>query len=362
MKNHIISWALVLLFGGLMSFTAFAQEPSIVEMNREAGELVVQSARKYHNWSSVDSVWEPLTLAVITDVHGDETRLERYFEFCNAYSRYIDGRLHLGDIVASAYVDDFSFVSSDPDAAQLMGTIGNHDTMGEPFSHEHWLDHAGKDAFQRYFAPFEGGWLSQVSLPADAAAEGKCYYYRDYPDNRIRLIVLDSMSYSEKQLKWFTEVLDSAVSAGLSVVCCQHLPVGAVEAVSSFNSLDYPSFSGNYSDSPELYLDAVDVFIDKGGEFITWMSGDSHFDFTGTLKNYPRQFSITFENGGRNSYWNDSDRAVGMKSQDSFNIVTFDTYSKLVKVVRVGNTFDRFLRSKKYFTYDYVHRVLVANE
>ena len=90
------------------------------------------------------------------------------------------------------------------------------------------------------------------------------------------------------------------------------------------------------------FVQEVDAFISSGGDFICWMHGDSHYDYQGVIKGHPAQYCIAFENASLNSQWNDSVRIRGSKSQDSFNFVTFDTNSKLIKIVRVGNNSDRY--------------------
>jgi hypothetical protein len=43
-------------------------------------------------------------------------------------------------------------------------------------------------------------------------------------------------------------------------------------------------------------------------------------------------------------HWDDGDRTPGTKMQDAFNIICFDTYSKIVKVVKVGKTWNQQLQ------------------
>ena len=168
----------------------------------------------------------------------------------------------------------------------------------------------------------------------------------------------------QAQLQWFTGVLTDAKEKGLSVVAAKHYPFNVVQDKdkNTFNSLDYSSYDGNSKSSMKGFLDAIESYISSGGEFICWLNGDSHYDFQGLITDYPNQYAIAFENAGCSSTWNDSVRIEGTKSQDSFNFVTFDTNTKLIKVVRVGNNSDRYLRHKNYICYDYKNKKIITCE
>ena len=92
-----------------------------------------------------------------------------------------------------------------------------------------------------------------------------------------------------------------------------------------------------------LYSDRLDSaaykkvarFIDKGGEFVCWMSGHGHYDEIGVLEADPRQLLIRCATANHNRSKSAS-RHVGTKSQDSFNCISVDTDAKLVYIVKVG--------------------------
>lgn len=328
------------------------------ERKADVENWFLQSRHKYRNWPDPTvKVLEPLTLAVFSDIHGDKLNLERYLQFCHHYDAFIDGKYVIGDLVSNEFGDDFSFFTSTPGAESIHIVLGNHDTNG---GNRQWTKHAGKDAYDRYFAFSGKHWQAdaRVHQPADAREQGKCWYYVDYQEQGIRVVAMDCMSYGSEQLQWLIEVLADCRSKQLAVVILHHIPMGDIEPQGAFNSCDYPIyFDCLYPDkekgNPEPYLQAVDQFIEAGGRFLTWISGHAHYDGCGPLKLHPRQLSLTFENAHVDDYWNDDARRRGTKSQDSFNMLTFDLHSNCVKILRVGNDMDRMLNKKTTAVYKF---------
>lgn len=328
------------------------------------GNNIVQATRPY----SKDMVLSHAlcTLSIMTDIHGYQQNLKRYIDFTKEYKQYVDDMLCLGDMVAVTWEDSMDFWSNTEGSEKIMMTIGNHDTNAVGSDSDHWYHYAGREAYVRYFKPYISNW--NVNQPDNAEANGYCWYYKDYANAKVRLIVLDCMymfkDTEQAQLQWFTGVLTDAKEKGLSVVAAKHYPFSVVQDKdkNTFNSLDFKSYDGNSKSSMKDFLDAIETYISSGGEFICWLNGDSHYDFQGLITDYPNQYAIAFENAGCNSQWNDSVRIEGTKSQDSFNFVTFDTNTKLIKVVRVGNNSDRYLRHKNYICYDYKNKKIITCE
>jgi len=153
--------------------------------------------------------------------------------------------------------------------------------------------------------------------------------------------------------QWLKEVLEDSRKQELAVVIMHHVPLGDIQQQGTINSCDYQIYSEPLSGKPDPYLQAVDAFIDGGGHFLTWVSGHSHYDGCGPLKAYPRQMTLTFENAHANDSWNDDTRRRGTKSQDSFNMLTFDLHDNCVKILRVGNDTDRMLSKKTTAIYKF---------
>lgn len=326
---------------------------TVEELNIDMVSFVINSNRKYSLWGNQASVPSVVSMAVFTDIHGYNSNFLRYLSFCDTYSSYITERLCLGDMVSNWYGDDITYWNDNPDGAGILRTIGNHDVWQRNSSPV--VNVAQSDAFGTYFSGRMSTW--GVTRPANADENYLMYYYKDYADQKLRLIVVDCMYWDANEKTWFESVLADALTNEYNVVCASHYNLSKTNMtpLADFYSLDYGFSNLVIGSGGSQALNAVDGFIASGGKFIAWMSGDSHYDACGiyTGQNSRKQISLTFENAGLNSLWNDSDRVEGTKTQDCFNIVSFDTYSKLLKVVRIGNSTDRYLRVKNYMTINY---------
>lgn len=335
---------------------------SVFHLNdrQTVGNLILQSTRPYS--SNMVLSHRLCTLSVFTDIHGCKENLKRYVDFSREYGRYIDDMLCLGDMVPSSFADPMDFWDGIEGTEKILKTIGNHDTLNSSLSEADWSYHSGKESYVRYFQPQIGSW--GVVQPVDAEEKGFCWYYKDYAEAKVRLIVLDCMfvpkDTGDEQLHWFAQALSDAKEKGLSVVAAKHFPFEVIQDSenNTFNSIDMKPYNGGHS--MMKFVQEVDAFVSSGGDFICWMHGDSHYDYQGVVKGHPAQYCIAFENASLNSQWNDSVRIRGSKSQDSFNFVTFDTNSKLIKIVRVGNNSDRYLRQKNCLCYDYKRKKTIT--
>lgn len=299
-----------------------------------------------------------LSLSVFTDIHHDKENLERYIDFCNNYDSKINEKLCLGDMVSAKFSDDFTFWTNLSGSNNILCTVGNHDT---------WVDGtttggsvAKTDVYNKFFANNIANW--GVTQPTSASYSGLMYYYKDYAEHNVRLIVLDCMFYDDAENSWFVSVLADAKEKGLHVICASHYqPSRVLERIENCN---FYSTQYNYTNMVTFDTRAcanVDAFIGNGGKFIAWLCGDTHWDAFGEINGANgKQLVLTFECAcAHNSRWYDSARIKGTLSQDSINFVAIDTYSGLIKVVRVGNNSDMYLKKKDCFCYDYQTHKLI---
>lgn len=365
------------VFDGLAYINSGVKLPNILQNEKgnilslnpkdTVGNLVIQAKRHLANWHKQGTYNDILSMMVFTDLHADKVNLERIIKFDDEYSLYIDDYIQLGDIVDDNYGNDFSFFSNLPFSKKIMSAIGNHDTRADVDEREtadnQWNLHAGIDAYNKYFAPFSSYWLANVIQPTNAASNGLCYYYKDYASSKLRLIVLDCMKYTTEQLAWFTNSLTNAISLGYSVVVAQHSNFGGYTRLGNFSSLDdsYADKSGGGDGNVDDYLNAVDTFINNGGKFICWLSGHMHVDCSGWIAYHNNQLAFVFECAKCSGEYSDGDRVLGEKSQDSFNIISVDTNANLIKVVRIGNDCDRYLRSRKSIVVNYLTKEIVSS-
>ena len=327
----------------------------ILRLNDKAtvGQRIIQSQMHYNPYDQSVISTKILTLSVLTDIHAFDTEFKRYIRFTDAYKDYVDDRLCLGDVVRDNFSQDFTYWTNNPDADSILIVLGNHDAS--TYENGRYVVQPALSCYNKYFKDLIGNW--NVIQPSGAVENGLCYYYKDYTDSNIRLIVLDCMHYTDTQNDWLVSTLESARTAGLHVICAKHYNV----------SRDLTKVDGNFYD-PDLGFGklvigdtnnnkaqtAVSDFQTAGGNFVCWLTGDAHYDAIGELTmNGHKQLCITFENAGCHAAWGDDARVVGEKSEDSFNIVSVDTYSNLLKIVRVGNDMNRFMQPKQYMCYNY---------
>lgn len=237
-------------------------------------------------------------------------------------------------MVYNYYSDGIAFWTNSDD---ILTCIGNHDVR----TTADWEPGTNKtmaESYQTFFAPFISEW-GGVTYQSD-----KTYYYKDYADSQIRLIVLDVMLTGNNltnQLSWLETALAGAKASGYMVIAAEHYPVTNPTRINcSFTSTNILN-SGGISTN---YLDKVEAFINDGGIFGCWICGHVHFDTVQYNSNYPKQMFVAVTNALLSSSYSDSDRVLGDKSQDAFNILCADKSAKLIKIIRVGCDRDHLMR------------------
>ena len=290
-----------------------------------------------------------LTLLHISDIHSDAGSMKRLCNFMKEYGENIEDVICTGDILDARWTSDFDFWGSDEKAHSFLSCIGNHDMLADPVGWD-WSQVASqKDCYDRFFAPFITNWNCVYQ-------EGKTYYYKDYPENAIRLVVLNSVlkdDEQKEQLDWLEKVLDGAIENNLHVVIGMHYPVHMKKIPCNFSTLDRGDGLGDRA--MNVYQEKVARFMEKGGDFVVWLTGHVHMDYIGYNEEYPDQLCIAIDAlcCWQSMAYDDADRTVGMPSEDLFNLVTVDTYSKLLKIVRIGSNLDRYLRKKDTLCINY---------
>lgn len=304
---------------------------------------------------------KPLCLAHISDLHLDKIRLQRFTNFINNIKN-IDDAICTGDMTNN-YSDGMTYWDSVSGTERILTCIGNHDGLAN-----HNVDwYSGQCTMLEAYNKFINPYISNWNVTHDV---GKTYYYKDYNSEKIRLIVLDSMrsgTDATNQNTWLESVLSSAKSKGYSVVCATH----CVPQTSKVNYIDcsFNSINLKYEDEYEydtcvtntIYQQTVQNFIDDDGKFITWICGHTHVDFVYTTSEFPNQLWIVVACGLLSNNL-DIDRTDGTKNQDAFNILTFDTNTELVKVIRVGADRDRSMRHLGTMSIDYNTHSVIYND
>lgn len=316
---------------------------------------------------------EHFCLIHFSDIHEDGASLKRIVALMKAWPGYYDDAIHTGDYMKQQYSDSMDFWDGVSGAEKILGVIGNHETaerIYDPVTGElqdiDWYAVDEADTYAKFIGPYIANWGGVTYT------EGKCYYYKDYDAKHIRLIVLDAMHFTADQLTWFTGLLTSAKTAGMHVIVAGHFRAGFPETRPPIAFNDYwqtdsigtPTRTGDLRTLyPADYEDAVQDFIDAGGNFICWIGGHLHYDLVSMSEAHPDQLQICIAKAGA---WTNTGstpyRTMGHINQDCINLMAISTSSKFLSIIRVGHDRNKRYQYKDQMCYDYgLHKIVVPN-
>lgn len=298
-----------------------------------------------------------------SDLHGNESNLVRIVSLYNAYSEYVDDVINTGDNITNTFNDSFAFYGTHG-AGGFLNVIGNHDAQKGSNSYA-----TEAELYAKFISPFISQW------GVTSYTENKCYYYKDYTDRNLRLIVLDAYNVNwngnNAQITWLEGVLADAITNELHVMIAVHSGLCRKSDLEcNFNSMqarwNWLGSNDNvvtWQGQVDGYLGSVvDTFIQNGGKFICWLSGHTHCDVMGFGARHPNQMTINIGSSGNMELVNrasDIERVEGTKTQDCVNMVVIDTFKKQLKLYRIGGDIDRYFRSRKALVYDYENREVI---
>ena len=194
--------------------------------------------------------------------------------------------------------------------------------------------------------------------------EGSMTYFKDFPDANIRLIVLDNYYDVEAQIAWLRELLARSLAEGVHVITAAHQPTAPiVDAPNTafHTALNWdevaPSYRADSPIYPTLFDGPIGDFIDAGGHFIAHLCGHHHRDYFG----YTARGVLNIAVGEGNSWgnWQDCLRDYDTLAYDTFNVMSVDTNTGLLRLVRIGNDADYYLRKKRTLSFDYVNKKMI---
>ena len=273
---------------------------SILDVNpRDEFQPKMLSAKKrYYTESNANKPY-PVVIAHLSDIHQNWDGVSRFLQFADEYSSYIDMLLNTGDTTTDYYSDDISGYAAIEGVEKIVNIIGNHDTASD---YSHWQAHVGVDAYKKFVAPWVDSW--GVTQPSNAAANGYCYFYKDFAESNLRVVFVDVMGYDSVQNTWLTNTLNSAKANGLHVVIATHF-AGSTDSNSKDTFVKIPcnyttlyglegDISGAGTNKYNTYaynmMITVDSFIKAGGVFVGYIQGHLHAELFGKVAQYPNQY------------------------------------------------------------------------
>ncbi len=332
------------------------ENKSIIELNRDVESFVIQASATRTSFfnQKFDDKFSVLQFLHFSDVHMRLDCWNRVMEYMNYYKDYISFALHTGDYCEGSQERYCDLYGEGIDRERIVyNCVGNHDTFS--YDSEHVLSITGKQKpYELLFNHIEDWDVNFFDL------EYSMSYYKDFPESNIRMIVLDPYYDIDEQRRQFVVLLNDAREKGLYVITAMHEKTDHITesfGVTFQTINDYFSLSGK----PRHYEFEDDIvnFVNAGGVHICHLAGHDHHD----------GFGIT-EKGILNSIvpcattwngWSDGKRIDGTKTQDCFNIVSIDPNLKLLKLVRVGDNSDHYLREKRVLCFDFEKRKVIFN-
>lgn len=352
----------------------------ILYRNKDATDGVYAACR-YHQPNASS---KQFCLLIAGDVHADRTRTQNMVEYMNAVDAF-DAGIMLGDMSGNEYTDTIAFYLDALETAQkpFLTVLGNHDVVG-----------AASDA--ELYAKF-GDCFQYAQLASGEAVSGKCYYYKDFAAQKIRVIVLmqydlvgratdtGDLCFGQDQINWFIGVLNNTPSDYGVIIAehtnpSRHMTYNMDLSVTSdtwrqsnyaptvmngdpipdiINAwIDGGTLTQTYSytfDNPPAPLSVSADFTSRGdGEFITYLGGHWHMDVLGTPTAYTNQPDYHTPAAGLSAATQgDIPRKIGTRSEDSLSAIAVDRDKKTVKVFHVGAHFTKDAVDRLYFKYAY---------
>lgn len=338
-----------------------------------------------------DTDIKPLSFLHISDIHTRAVDYKCFLRACQFLEHYsnIAFGIVTGDLVYDSFADPMTYydLGLAETTKPVFNVIGNHDA-GQ-YKPAIGLPSVGSDAevYARYIEPYISGWGLKTDGSGTPHPTGKSYYFTDFTDEKIRLIVIcefesdmtidpsdpnkylysrEYRSMRQAQVDWFIQSL-STTPSDYGVVVAFHQP-------NELKDEDNPFVSDsliNTSRTASIYTDTADrgwliriidafrsksslsfSFSQTGGvvgtinvsadftgltsEFICVLAGHVHNDYVGYFHSYPDVLVLAVGADNLTYTGKYCQRAAGTPSEDLFNVVQIDRTRKQITILRVG--------------------------
>ena len=322
--------------------------PLIRSTEFQFAKKAVANAKRYNT-----SLTEPFSLLHFSDVHGTSDTIANIVRFWNEEKPYVDDAICTGDMVRASSADGMDFWNSVSGSEKILMTVGNHDQQlnGNTMSQA--------EQYALYIQPYVSYW--GATTVAD-----KTWWYKDYADNNIRLIGLGSTYVMPSEdlsamNTWLGNVLTDAKTNGLSVIIAEHYPPNNPVAINgAFTEKDWTPSGITLDDS---VLNVVDTFITGGGEFICYICGHTHQDLLLYSSDHPNQIFVsvtTASTAFAQQAFSDLAREANLDIAWAYNILSVDTNSKHIRLIRVGANLTMNMEKRECMVLDYTNKLIVS--
>ena len=325
-------------------------------------------------------------LLAASDVHGSREHMDRIIEYLNNED-VAAGEL-MGDMseYKNFYEADKSYYTDCLSKAKkpFLTVIGNHDTGNNEevsASYENT-----KELYDAWIAP-------NIKYAGEVTHEdGDCYYYKDFADFGIRIIVLNQYDhtdlkadakhflhkrnhemYSQRQIDFYIKALATTPGNYGVMVCLHNSPAGMIPFNLGYDSEFSSGFGVPSYISGSIIPDITEAFIkgEKGnkeyeiptlgskgklkaaydftkrgeGEFILYLGGHYHNCLLSRVEKYPDQLLYNIDSAGIDTttlQYSHFVRDDSLEQRDSFVVIGVNRDKKLITVTKIGTTFDEY--------------------
>ena len=295
-----------------------------------------------------------VSLLHFSDIHADRNALKQISEAIDNYDSNIDGSICTGDIVANSYGSISSWWNN-----KIMTCIGNHDSASYSSGTYDWTYLPMSERSALYIEPFEAFWGVNHE-------QGTSYYYKDFTNKKVRLIVIDTMLYmsdstsseASAQTVWLQTLLNTAKENGYHVIIATHAPNGLAKSMecsfSKYHTSERVMPIEKDCTLPNSIVDTVKTAIDGGLHFVGYICGHTHQDDIWVCAGDSRQlmYCIATSNVENINQWKNTDLWHG-ENCNAYNLVTINTSTKTLCLIRGGGAnADKFVRERKMICFD----------
>ena len=283
------------IINGDIKVTYLRNSPSVMDRNSESQKYAKAAMWTYHPTNGYNAK-NMAVFAHISDLHGDSKRFENFIEFAKAIG--VDGAISTGDNVLYTGLDGSKFMAdvlAKHSGIPYVSVIGNHEVSktGDDGHSANMADRYFNNTriFSDFIQPYAnaGGYLQ-----TEGTAASLPYYYIDFTEKLIRIIVLnqfDSGSYGGQgkagriggtQLNWLYNTLKST-PANFGIIIAMHSPettINTPQELSDWNqTVNYDGGSeddsgyahdGLYDDSSRPIRTMVDALISRASTTIAY--------------------------------------------------------------------------------------------
>ncbi len=294
--------------------------------------------------------YKPLQFVHFSDVHSMLDHWDRIMTFINYYEQYLSFGIHTGDYCASVieeYTDLYEY--GVPTDLPVFNCTGNHDRATTA------RVSATKEAVHAHLFNRSHKWNVNF-MDCDFPMA----YYKDFPESNIRLIVLDLYFDIDAQIDWLRNLLNRSQEEGMFVITAMHQPTSTLVdgPETTFNSImSWKTADGQVVPTP--FEAPIAEFVEAGGKYICNLCGHHHHDLFGYTER--GVLNVAVEMATCWAPWDDSARVFDTRTYDCFNVVSIEPNIGILRLTRIGNNVDYYLRKKTTFCYDFVNKKVVYN-